>query len=118
MNRNPNGYMRQNNNYQDYGTNSQTIHPPVQTQEKVEQPKNFEALLMKILDQQNTQNKIIERLEHKVAKIDAEQEKGKFPGQPIQNPKPIQKAFEVSTSTPPIQQEEAKVITTLRSGRI
>ena len=49
----------------------------------------------------NTQNKIIERLEHKVAKIDAEQEKGKFPGQPIQNPKPIQKAFEVSTSTPP-----------------
>ena len=52
MNRNPNGYNRQNNNFHGYGSNSHINQPPVQHLEKPEQPKNnFEALLMKIIDQ-------------------------------------------------------------------
>ena len=70
-----------------------------------------------------SQASVIEELKNQMSKLTStvgtlQQERGKFPSQPLTNPQHhFHQYTNASTSNPPPNHEQAKAITTLRSGR-
>ena len=72
-----------------------------------------------LLQYMSKQDQSIQRIEQRLNQMEAEREKGRFPSQPVPNPKGNSKepVYEVtSSSNPPPYHAEAKSVTTLRSG--